>query len=525
MKRELILGPPGTGKTTSLLDIVDDCLARGVQPHKIAYVSFTQKAAYEARDRAMDRFNYSADQFPYFRTLHSLASRMMGLKNDDFMHPQHYKEIGEKIGISGLSGQKVSFHQTEARQSNFGNHLLSMIDVARNMKLPLKDYVRNLPSDILNYNVGRHGKEFKALREYVDAYKLGYGLRDFTDLMVEPVRLEYPPLDVDVAIIDEAQDLTAVQWDFVDRIFSGVKELYIAGDDDQAIYQWNGADVDHFLNLQGERRVLGKSWRLPRRPWMLANHIAGQITARYDKEWTHRDAEGAVQSIDRYTQAPILEGGEWLVLARNNFFLNDVQQWLINKGVPARRTEYSLIDPEHMSAIHAWLDLGQGKCLSGARAKALYNLLATKKQVGYGAKTRLNDVEDDAQVCYDELRDEFGLIADPKADWWETLQKIPQEKREYYRRIRRHGESLKTPRVLLSTIHGVKGGEADNVLLLSGMARQTARIFNKGGHFRDEEHRVFYVGVSRAKESVYICGRGEHRYPFPIFRDKNKKFC
>lgn len=521
MKRQIILGPPGTGKTTTLLDIVDDCLTRKIPPSRIAYVSFTQKAAYEARDRAVDRFDLDADDFQYFRTLHSLATRVIGLKHDDFMHEEQYKEIGDAIGIPSLTGRKINWTTTENKNVNAGNHQLNLLDVARNMKMPWREYVNNLPPDIINYSIGRDGKQFKVLAAELEEYKRTYGLRDYTDLIIEPVRLEYPPIDVDVAIIDEAQDLTSIQWDFVNRMFSGVKELYIAGDDDQAIYQWNGADVKQFLNLEGERRVLAKSWRLPRRPWLLANWIAGNIRERYEKQWTHRDGEGVVKSVREFTAAPILEGGEWMILSRNNAFLKSVQQWLINKGVPVKRSDYNLIAPEDMRAIHAWHALGQGDCISGAAAKVMYAALVTKKHVAYGAKVRIADVSDDARLCHDELRDEFGLTADVSIDWWDALLKIPEKKRTYYRRVRQNGESLRHPRVTLSTIHGVKGGEAENVLLLPDMARQTHKVFKKGKGFADEEHRVFYVGASRTKENLYICGQqGSYKYDFPPFKER-----
>jgi superfamily I DNA/RNA helicase len=520
LKRQLILGPPGTGKTTTLLDIVDDCLRRGIRPDRIAYVSFTQKAAYEARDRAMERFNYTADDFPYFRTLHSLSSRMQGLKHDDFMHKKHYEEIGRGLGIPGMTGKKLNA-TTEFRNTNTGNHLLSMIDIARNKKMTLSEYKDSIHEIALFYAMADHGKVLKQLVLEIEDYKNTYGLRDFTDLIVDPVRLEMPPLDIDVAIIDEAQDLTAVQWDFVNHIFCAVKEMYIAGDDDQAIYEWNGADVDQFLRLEGARRVLNKSYRLPRRPWLLAHTLANRITQRYEKEWSHNGTEGEVVKADSYKVAHILEGGEWMVLARNKAHLLTIQRWLVNKGVPIRFSDYNVIDPDHMAAIHGWVDLGAGKLISGLRAKQLYEVLMTQKHVGYGGKARMADVQDDARLGYDDLRAEFALLADITTPWWEVMERIRPEKREYYRRCRQNGESLKNPRVTLSTIHGVKGGEADNVLLLPDMARQTYKMFSLGRQYGNEEHRVFYVGASRAKKRLFICGQqAQHAYPFPKFKEK-----
>ena len=70
--KTIVLGPPGTGKTHTLLNKVQDYL-KNVDPDKIGYFAFTKKAANEAKARAMDKFNYTEDDWPYFRTLHSVS--------------------------------------------------------------------------------------------------------------------------------------------------------------------------------------------------------------------------------------------------------------------------------------------------------------------------------------------------------------------------------------------------------------------------------------------------------------------
>ena len=94
--KTIVLGPPGTGKTHTLLNEVDKCLKQ-TDPNKIGYFSFTQKAAYEARDRAMKKFDYTEDDLPYFRTLHSLAFRRLGIKKENVMQKRHYEDLGKKI--------------------------------------------------------------------------------------------------------------------------------------------------------------------------------------------------------------------------------------------------------------------------------------------------------------------------------------------------------------------------------------------------------------------------------------------
>ena len=101
MSRQIIFGPPGTGKTTHLLRIVEKEL-RGnkVSPNKIAYLAFTNQAADEALSRAISQLNYSTKDFMNFRTLHSLAYRELHLKEDNIMSDEDYRVVSDKLQIN-----------------------------------------------------------------------------------------------------------------------------------------------------------------------------------------------------------------------------------------------------------------------------------------------------------------------------------------------------------------------------------------------------------------------------------------
>jgi len=96
---EIIIGPPGTGKTTALLDLVEEELGRGVPSEQIAFVSFTRRAAIEARERAREKFGLEKENFPWFRTLHSLCFRALGMTSADVLEGKKLSEFSDWIGV------------------------------------------------------------------------------------------------------------------------------------------------------------------------------------------------------------------------------------------------------------------------------------------------------------------------------------------------------------------------------------------------------------------------------------------
>ena len=79
---QVILGPPGTGKTSTLLGLIEDELQNGTRPERIGFFTFTKKAVNEGKERAIQKFKIKGGQLPFFRTLHSLAFRQLGLTRE-----------------------------------------------------------------------------------------------------------------------------------------------------------------------------------------------------------------------------------------------------------------------------------------------------------------------------------------------------------------------------------------------------------------------------------------------------------
>ena len=510
MITDLILGPPGTGKTTKLLDIVADYMEQGVSPQRIAFVTFTRKGAHEARERALVKFpDVDRGTIPYFSTLHAIAFHRLNLQMREVLGRENWKEIATMCGMTFSGYYDMSEGQIPSGKEE-GDEYYGHFGVAANRCQPWEEYFDMLPSDI-RYDLSK--RKFAVFVGALRAYKEDHGMLDYSDFLARAIELG--PIDVDVAIIDEAQDLTQLQWRFTDALFPNVKHKIIAGDDDQTIYRWTGADLNHFLELPADNiTVLERSWRLPRRIWEYAQKFTDRIENRYDKEWTwDKGREGEVNFVEDFRRVPIEDGGNWMVLVRNSYQMKAVLAELMNKGIPCSRKGFSMVKSEHMTAIRAWIKLQKGKEISLPEAHNLYDCMQSMQGVARGGKKKLLESEvtwfDHALLVRD-----YGLLVDLSVEWYDTLQKISDDQRGYYRRILRHGEDLTgEPRCLVSTIHGVKGGECDNVVILDRQAWRTVKEFHRNP---DDEHRVFYVAATRAKEKLYIVRTNDkNHYPMP----------
>ena len=280
--RTIVLGPPGTGKTHTLLEKVDDYL-KTTNPDRIGYFAFTRKAANEAKERAMKKFNFSEDDLPHFRTLHSLAFRTLGIKKDQVMQKRHYEDLGRK---ENLFLDYNDYDEEETGLFTTKSDYLRIINLAK---------LRNISID-RQYNMKEHNQDVEYgtlihLANELERYKKEYNLIDYNDMILKFIQKDMSP-NFDVVFIDEAQDLSLMQWSMVKNIWEKTVDSYIAGDDDQAIFRWAGADVDSFIAQEGKPLHLKESKRVPRKIHELANDIISRVNNRIDKSWNPKKHEG-----------------------------------------------------------------------------------------------------------------------------------------------------------------------------------------------------------------------------------------
>ena len=366
----------------------------------------------------------------------------------------------------------------------------------------------------------------EGLEDFVKSYKSfkeEYDLVDFTDMLELALQNRLYP-KVDVLFLDEAQDLTPLQWQLFDmwRELAQPKRTYIAGDDDQCIYDWAGASPHPFLNYPGEEEVLQSSYRVPIDIVALARRLIEKNKTRKAKDWrSATELSGEIrenQPLQLFLES--LEKNQdsrVFLLTRVKYLLAIIVKRLRDIGIPYT----NLRGDSPMANNKSRAFRAVTKRIPVYTAEELEYLTRYIPSQGYwkhGAKTKIKQrIKQDRATIGERnysLSDIAELGGTPKLV--QALQNhdvsilggygFTATDREYYYRVHeRFGSEAfeERPKVTLGTIHSVKGREADIVAIWPNITEKIwgHALFPEG---REAERRVWYVGITRAKKELWL---------------------
>jgi DNA helicase-2/ATP-dependent DNA helicase PcrA len=522
----MVFGPPGAGKTTHLAERIAKA-AKRFGNNEIIVSSHTRAAARELVGRKLPIPKRSVG------TLHSICWRALGrpeiaeLKVDEFnaAFPHHR-----------LSNGGIDIHDPVA---DAGGKAPGDPLIAEAQRLRARMIDRDLwPAKIAAWQ--DDWEQWKADAEVVD----------FTDMIEQALEtMPHAPCAPRVGFFDEFQDFTALQVKLVLKWAKAMDYAMFAGDDDQILYSFAGASVDAFLNLDVPEKyltILDESHRLPRRIKELADAWIVKVSRRQPKEYSSTGIEGEIiRSPATYLKpAQLLEAIEdsitaertTMILASCAYHLAPIIKALRDAGIPYhnpyRPSRWSPLGRHGGKTAAARLlaftrPAREGGLWAGTAEIDLWAAhLKSGSALRRGAKKTLGEIDEEFFLD-DEVTEYLDAIFVPEVaerlrapgllgpEWLiENVVESQQKAYAYPLRIfEKHGSiALKEkPLVIIGTIHSVKGGEADDVILFPDLSLAAYRGWMRQGEDKDSVIRMFYVGMTRARRSLTICAPG-NRY-------------
>jgi len=279
----LILAGAGTGKTRTLVARAAWLREQGVPASRILLLTFTRRAADDMLARARPPDAAAADRI-WGGTFHAIAHRIIRAHAESFALPPEFSVIDPADVADVLDTLRAEHDLVGTRRR--APRAAACADIYTrcvNTSTPVAKVVKASYPWCADF-VAQLGGLFRAY----GAHKRAHGLVDFDDLLLlwraalaDPAAGPALRGLFDAVLVDEYQDVNAVQADIVRRLRPGGAGLTCVGDDAQAIYAFRGADPAHLRDLAGEFPDLAvvrlvRNYRSRRAILRLANTVRPQ---------------------------------------------------------------------------------------------------------------------------------------------------------------------------------------------------------------------------------------------------------
>jgi DNA helicase-2/ATP-dependent DNA helicase PcrA len=562
-----LFGGPGSGKTTALLNRVDTLLEEGVDVRDILIVSYTRAAAQEIRERMAERLDRSPTSLRgNVSTMHAKAYELLDLSRTDVVGEKHKKAFCEQYGIK-FEDEYESSRRHSSRSTTIGNKILDTSEwlqrtnreVADWYEVPFKwnaEQVR-LPPDIdPNAQEGnKYTPTWPSDDDRIDvpeairgwrSHKGAEGVVGFADMLERVTQRSLLP-SVDHLVIDEFQDITTLQYAVYEEWRPHMETVQIAGDDDQVVYAWQGADPNLLLEERVDvDEVLPNSYRLPSQILNAVNREVRHIETRQEKDLRPRTTGGRVEAFRNPSMLELVREVRstaeadpettQMILFRARYQMFQFVDEFVSLGIPfASMTDTRLWTDRLQGYVQAIERLEADEPVDGLDTRRLAEMLASSG-FGTGERSDLFDAIDERQerAETDDLREiefsptelgEYAPFAPGAASAADMLSRVSDfQERSVEAYFGGDYRGMDPNRVRVGTIHSAKGREADHVYLATDLTEKVVEQmaathpdptnvtgveeFSKGADpvptLTEDERRVFYVGMSRARERLVL---------------------
>lgn len=512
----------GTGKTRA----ITYRLAYGVatqtyEPHNVLAVTFTKRAAQEMRMRLRD-LGVGAVQA---RTFHSAALRQLEYFWPSAVGGYAPQLLERKASVVTAVAARLGIRQDKEAIRDFSAEIewakTSMID-AETYPESVRILKREVPGGLSSTQMAslmeayERAKEERGVIDFGDVLLLTAGILEEREDIRRTVQAQYQHF-----VVDEYQDVSIVQQHLLDLWLGDRHNICVVGDVAQTIYTFAGASSTHLTQFQqrhpGARVVeLTRDYRSTPQIVSIANSIVSP--------WGNKRSalQGAVRLISQRDNGPAVEFVSFAHdLAEANGVVDKIQDYLAQDGKPSNIAILYRINSQSEMFEHALAQAGISAIVRGGerffeRAEIRKALLALRRMI-----LSQNEGHESLGKYVAEILTEVGWSEKPPSaggalrESWDNLNALVelaferdhQTLAQFMAEIDERIESQTAPTiegVTLSTIHAAKGLEWDVVFLVGAseglLPISTATTLSQ----REEERRLLYVGVTRARDRLVI---------------------
>lgn len=526
MKEFRVQGPPGCGKTTYLKTQVTNA-AGNYGSSRVAVCSLTKSAASHIAGKVeIPRENVG--------TIHSFAYRAL-----------------PGVEIAETKAEQFNDWCAEQKQPTMKLAASRKVDI-NNEDIVDIPTVGETAGDKLQGEMNRHRarmmpraawpESVRAFSTLWERWKREAGFLDFTDLLEIALRdVVECPSKPGAFFIDESQDFSRLAFSLARKWGEHCLRFIQVGDPDQILYDWAGVDVRAFYesNLPDEQtRLLHRSYRVPKSVHSLAVQWINETPNRKAIMYEPREAEGKVTRCAATINDPrfaiddvkrkISEGKTCLFLVSCSYMLNKVIASLRESGIPyhnpyrVARGDWNPLriggasPASRLASFKKWTEPG-GTAWTNKDIVRWTEWIPTREFLTHGSRTAIDEMAKDYPTEIPDLQTVLNYffpghwenIVDADVDWWTNA--IPEKHREklaYPLSVYRSaGFSAlnEPPKVIVSTIHAAKGGEADCVWLFPDLSPQAYTAWMGRGDGKEGVRRAYYVALTRAREEMILC--------------------
>lgn len=525
-------GPPGCGKTTWLSRQAENA-AKTYGGDAVVIASLTRAAAAEVGGRKTNVPDKNVGTL-HSHAFHSLDRPRIAESKEGLVEwNEHVGSVRDKLGNSKVFDPENPPIDGSIDYSE-GDRLLSEMGVYRQ---------RMTPRELWRLPVQRFAQKW-------DDFKAQTGRLDFTDLIEHAIEnCEKHYLNPAVFLLDEAQDMSKLEMTLARQWGRHTQTFVIVGDPWQNLYQWRGSDPEAFTagDVAGVK-ILDQSYRVPAAVQAYSVDWISKIVRDGDVFPTYkpRDEVGEVlvqphtwgypDPLIREFEGEIEKGRSVMLLASCTYMLNPIIATLRERGIPFHnpyRVTHGGWNPlRYSDRVLAFLRPSAEASGDRAQVWSLEDLakwtevLAAKGTMPRGAKSmiegRIAMIEARPRFDREELAAPLDLqwvlsqfeeahhdsIFDMDLDW------LLDHTRESRRRVieypvavaKKYGVQAlaQEPKVIVGTIHSVKGGQADSVYVFPDLSHQGMEGFMRPGPTQDAIYRQFYVAFTRARQKLVL---------------------